>query len=98
MPEGRDSRLRVEAQHFLHAAIAIGRDDEELAGNRSRWRGEPENEVVMELTLLCVVEQNVAAARRVDACKESAEAEFRCESVDGFHATLYGPNGLQVSG
>jgi hypothetical protein len=40
----------------------------------------------------------VSATRRIDASEESAEAEFRCETVDGLHTSLYGQNGLQVSG
>ena len=81
VPQGAAVRQRSEAKDFLHAAVAVGRDDQDAPGQRRASR-HPHHDVVVKLALLPVVDQVVAAgagpgaptAARRDQVAETAPA------------------------
>lgn len=66
----------VEGEHLLHAAIAIGRDDEDEPIRQ------PNDDVVMELSLCPMIEQLVAAASDTELFKERSEDERISEVLE----------------
>ena len=61
MPEGRGIHWLVEAQDLLHPAIAVGRDDQILAGQTRFGVRHADENVVMELALLMMRDQVISA-------------------------------------
>jgi hypothetical protein len=69
MPEGPAIGHRLESEHLLHAAVAVGRHDEDDSVRDSN------DDVVVELALLPVVEELVAAVPRAKLLEERSEDE-----------------------
>ena len=85
MPQGCRIYWLVKAENFLHAAVAIGRNDQ--VPPRQAWPAvrHVDNHVVMELALLMMRDQVVAAPATPDALKERAKHALRCKpSHDSF--------------
>ena len=70
MPERRAIGQRIEGKDLLHTAVAIGGDHEERAGQGRAGIVNPNDDVVMELTLLPMVEKLVTAEARTDFFEE----------------------------
>lgn len=97
VPQRLHRRPFRETQHFLHAPVAIRRDDEHCPWQGCRWRRERQHEIVMELALLRVLKQLMAAACAIHRCEKGAESEMRREALNGFHRAPYAAGSVLVS-
>lgn len=73
-PQGISCRQFVEAQDLFYAAIAVRGDDDDPAWERRAGR-QSQEEIVVELTLLPMVQELVAPASGAERSQEGVEAE-----------------------
>src|SRR4051794_32530949 len=80
-PQGSLLWCLVEAEDLLNAAVAVRRDDQHRPWRRVR-RVDPEEQVVVELTLLPVIEELVAAEPAPEVVEERTQSEVLRERID----------------
>jgi hypothetical protein len=73
MPEREGVNLAVETENFLHAAVAVGGDDEVIAGEGGRCVVNTNKDVVVELALLMVFEQVILTPVLTNLLEEAAQ-------------------------
>jgi hypothetical protein len=80
MPERPPIGKRLESEHLLHAAVAVGCNDEDNASRQAH------DDIVVEFALLPVVKELVAAVPRSEVIEESSEDEVVGETLQiGLH-------------
>jgi dihydroxyacetone kinase len=83
VPEGAATRHIVEREDFLHAAVAVGGDDEhEALCVGRRGLGHAEDHVVVKLALRPVGDQIVSAEATLNLVEQGAEDEAAGEATE----------------
>jgi len=75
VPQGEPVWNVGKAKHFLDPTITVGRDDENRAGKVGRACWNPDDDIVMELTLLPVINEFVSTPSLTNPLKECTEDE-----------------------
>src|SRR5690606_4917284 len=86
MPEGEPVGDLGKAEHLLHAAVAVGGDNEHATGELSADSlGQPQNDIVVEFALGPVRGDLVAAVAFRQVVKEGTEHQMTGELRNGGH-------------
>ena len=89
VPERRALRNFVEAQHFLHAAVAVRCDRKDLAGQRFLVV-EAHDDVVMKLALSPMIDEIVSAESRAQRLEQISRTIGTGQGLNGLTAASRG--------
>ncbi len=97
MPQRLNRWTFRETQDLFHTTIAVRRDNKHRAGQRDGRSRKRQHQVVMELALLGVLEQLMAAAGTIHGREECAESQIRREALNRLHRAPYAVRSVLVS-
>lgn len=75
MPQSKAVRNVGEAEHFFDSAVTVGGHDENGPGKIGGSRWDPHDDVVVELTLLPVMDELVSTPAVANAVEERTEEQ-----------------------
>ena len=81
MPQGPAVRDLIETKQLFHAAIAVGTDNQDVAGQILFFAGQLQHEVVMEFALLPMLNDLVATECRAQRTQQARENEVVCKEL-----------------